>query len=61
IDKISKELSKVTKKLSNEDFLAKAPEEIIEIEKVKARELKAKHDKLGKSLIRIKKLVSEVR
>ena len=61
IDKISKELSKVTKKLSNEDFLAKAPEEIIEIEKVKARDLKEKQDKLGKSLIRIKKLVSEVR
>ena len=61
IDKISRELSKVTKKLSNEDFLAKAPEEIIEIEKVKARDLKEKQDKLGKSLIRIKKLVSEVR
>jgi len=60
IEKISKDLSKVAKKLSNEDFLAKAPDDIIEVEKVKAKDLQEKQEKLGKSLSRIKKLVSEV-
>jgi len=60
IEKISKDLSKVAKKLSNEDFLAKAPDDIIEAEKVKAKDLQEKQEKLGKSLSRIKKLVSEV-
>jgi len=60
IDKISKDLTKVTKKLSNEDFLTKAPEDILEREKVKARDLKAKQEKLETSLDRIKKLISEV-
>ncbi len=60
IDKISRDLTKVNKKLSNEDFLAKAPEDIIEKEKLKASELKAKQEKLEKNRSRIKKLVSEV-
>jgi len=60
IDKIMRDLTRVTKKLSNEDFLAKAPEDIIEIEKVKAKDLKEKQGKLETSLERIKKLVLEV-
>lgn len=60
IDKIFKELAKVTKKLSNEDFLAKAPEAIIERERLRARGLKEKQEKLKRSLSRVKKLVSEV-
>jgi valyl-tRNA synthetase len=60
IKKILKDLAKVTKKLSNEDFLAKAPESIIEREKLRARDLKEKHEKLMKSLNRIRKFVSEV-
>jgi len=60
INKILKDLAKGTKKLSNEDFLKKAPKDILEREKVKARDLKAKQEKLVKSLDRIKKLISEV-
>lgn len=59
INKMIKDLAKITKKLSNEDFLAKAPEDVIEKEKVRARDLKEKQEKLGKSLSRVKKLVSE--
>ena len=61
ISKILKDLAVITKKLSNEDFLAKAPEDIIEKEKLKASDLKEKQEKLEKSLDRIKKLIPEVK
>jgi valyl-tRNA synthetase len=61
IGKTMKDLASVNKKLSNEDFLAKAPEDIIEKEKVKAGDLKEKQEKLEKGLNRIKELVSEVK
>jgi valyl-tRNA synthetase len=61
IGKTMKDLDSVNKKLSNEDFLAKAPEDIIEKEKVKAGDLKEKQEKLEKGLNRIRKLVSEVK
>ena len=61
IGKTMKDLASVNKKLSNEDFLAKAPEDIIEKEKVKAGDLKEKQEKLEKGLNRIRKLVSEVK
>ncbi len=61
IGKTMKDLASVNKKLSNEDFLAKAPEDIIEKEKVKAGDLKEKQEKLEKGLNRIRELVSEVK
>jgi valyl-tRNA synthetase len=61
IGKTMKDLDSVNKKLSNEDFLAKAPEDIIEKEKVKAGDLKEKQEKLEKGLNRIRELVSEVK
>ncbi len=61
IGKTMKDLDSVNKKLSNEDFLAKAPEDIIEKEKVKAGDLKEKQGKLEKGLNRIRELVSEVK
>jgi len=61
IGKTIKDLASVTKKLSNEDFLKKAPEDIIEKEKIKAGDLKERQEKLEKSLDRIKKLISEVK
>ncbi|NOQ85495.1 MAG: valine--tRNA ligase, partial [Deltaproteobacteria bacterium] len=60
IGKTMKDLDSVNRKLSNEDFLAKAPEDIIEKEKVKAGDLKEKQGKLEKGLNRIRELVSEV-
>jgi len=61
IGKTMKDLASVNKKLSNEDFLAKAPEDIIEKEKVKAGDLKEKQEKLEKGFNRIRELVSEVK
>jgi len=60
IDKILRDLTRVTKKLSNEEFLTKAPKTILEREKTKARDLKEKRNKLEKNLDRINKLISEV-
>ena len=61
IGKTMKDLASVNKKLSNEDFLAKAPEDIIEKEKVKAGDLKEKQEKLEKGFNRIRELISEVK
>ena len=61
IGKTIKDLASVAKKLSNEDFLKKAPEDIIEKEKIKSGDLKERQEKLEKSLDRIKKLISEVK
>ncbi|MEW6095863.1 MAG: valine--tRNA ligase [bacterium] len=56
-ERLSKELSKVEKeltllrlKLANEDFVTKAPDEIVTKERQKLEEIIAKHDKLIKSL-----------
>ena len=59
INKLEKDLAMVTKKLSNEDFLRKAPQDIIEKEKSKARDVNEKREKLLTSLDRIHKLISE--
>ncbi|BDU49966.1 valine--tRNA ligase [Haliovirga abyssi] len=48
--KFEKELDRVTKKLSNEKFLGKAPADIVEKEKNKEKEFIEKLDKLKKSL-----------
>jgi valyl-tRNA synthetase len=59
INKLEKDLATVSKKLSSEDFLRKAPHDIIEKEKSKAREVNEKREKLLTSLNRIHKLISE--
>jgi valyl-tRNA synthetase len=59
INKLEKDLATVTGKLSSEDFLRKAPHDIIEKEKSKAQEITEKREKLLTSLNRIYKLISE--
>ena len=59
INKLEKDLATVTGKLSSEDFLRKAPHDIIEKEKSKAQEVTEKREKLLTSLNRIHKLISE--
>jgi valyl-tRNA synthetase len=59
INKLEKDSATVTKKLSNEEFLRKAPQDIIEKEKNKAREVNEKREKLLTSLNRIHKLIAE--
>jgi valyl-tRNA synthetase len=59
INKLEKDLATVTRKLSSEDFLRKAPPDIIEKEKSKAQEVTEKREKLLTSLNRLYKLISE--
>ena len=59
INKIKKERATVTKKLSNESFLSKAPPDIIAKEKNKEQDLGEKQEKLETSLNRIRKLLAE--
>ena len=53
IAKVDKELTFVRKKLSNEDFLAKAPQEIVEKEKQRRQDLIDKEQKLSTGLARL--------
>ena len=59
INKIQKELATVTKKLSSESFLSKAPPDIIAKEKNKEQDLGDQQEKLQASLNRIHKLIAE--
>jgi len=59
INKLEKDLATVTKKLSSEDFLRKAPRDIIEKEKSKGQEINEKRERLLASLNRIHKLIAE--
>jgi len=61
IAKIDEELVFLTKKLANENFLSRAPEAIIEKERLKTRELREKRDTLEEGLNRIKKFILEAR
>ena len=61
IAKIDEELVLLTKKLANEDFLSRAPEAIIEKERLKTRALREKRDTLEEGLNRIKKFILETR
>ncbi len=54
INKLTSELTPVLKKLSNEDFLSKAPEEVVEKVKDKQTLLQEKQQKLQANLDRIK-------
>jgi len=52
--KIEKESAFVMKKLSNEQFLSKAPPEVVQEVKEKALEFRAQREKLEESLNKIK-------
>jgi valyl-tRNA synthetase len=56
IEKIDKEFKLINKKLLNEDFIENAPDEIVEKERRKAKELVEKRDKLKKSLENIERI-----
>ncbi|MEX1034022.1 MAG: valine--tRNA ligase [Cellvibrionaceae bacterium] len=56
IDKRNKELKQVEGKLNNANFVDKAPADVVDKEKVKARELGAALEKLESQLTRIKDL-----
>ncbi len=59
--KIQKDLGDITRKLSNRDFLAKAPEAVIEKEKARSQELIETRDKLQTNLERIEAFIQEGR
>ncbi|MBW1710729.1 MAG: valine--tRNA ligase [Deltaproteobacteria bacterium] len=56
LEKIEKEITRSNKKLANEDFLAKAPVEVVTREKEKGKVLKEKREKLAKNLDRVEAL-----
>jgi valyl-tRNA synthetase len=56
--KIEKDITFVGRKLSNEQFLAKAPQEVVEEEREKAGQLQGRREKLGESLRRINEALS---
>jgi valyl-tRNA synthetase len=53
IDKVDQELSKVNKKLSNEDFIKKAPKDVVKKEKERMATLVSKRDRVKESLDRL--------
>ena len=55
--KIEKESGFVMKKLSNEHFLSKAPQEIVQEVKEKALEFHTQREKLEESLNKIKEMI----
>jgi len=56
--KAEKESAFVMKKLSNEQFLSKAPPEVVQEVKEKALEFRAQREKLEESLNRIKEMLA---
>jgi valyl-tRNA synthetase len=56
--KIEKESAFVVKKLSNEQFLSKAPPEVVEEVKGKAKEFLTEREKLEESLNKIKEMLN---
>ena len=55
--KIEKESAFIVKKLSNEQFLSKAPPEVVQEVKEKASEFRTQREKLEKSLNKIKEMM----
>jgi valyl-tRNA synthetase len=53
IAKISKDIELFSKKLSNKNFVNKAPREVVEKDSAKLEEFRAKRDKLEKSLVKL--------
>ena len=56
LDKADKEITRIDKKLSNEQFLAKAPEDVVEAEREKRAEAEQLKDKIGLALQRLAEL-----
>jgi valyl-tRNA synthetase len=56
LEKNTKELNGILKRLNNDSFLEKAPEEVIEKVKAQHEELKEKQDKITVNLDRVKNL-----
>jgi valyl-tRNA synthetase len=56
LEKIAKEVVKLEKKLSNENFLKKAPKEVVEKNRKELQELQELHTKLSKTLEQLKNL-----
>jgi valyl-tRNA synthetase len=56
LEKNTKELNSILKRLNNDSFLEKAPEEVIEKVKAQHEELKEKQDKITVNLDRVKNL-----
>ena len=59
VGKVEDELARVQKKLSNNDFLAKAKDEVVEKERQKASQFEEKIKTLRGSLERIQELQAE--
>ena len=57
IDKVTKELVSVSKRLSNDSFLEKAPQDVVEKVKEQQKGLEEKNDRLAENLARIKKMM----
>jgi valyl-tRNA synthetase len=57
--RIEKESTFVLKKLSNEQFLSKAPPEVVEEVKEKALEFRSQREKLEESLNKIKEMIGQ--
>ena len=56
LTRLETEAARIGKKLNNEDFLSRAPEEVVEKEKLKYDEVKARMDKVRESIDRIRNL-----
>jgi len=56
LDKLEKDIIKSNKKLANEDFLKKAPQEVVTKEKERVALLDARRDKLAVNLARVEEL-----
>ncbi len=59
LDKISRDLMKTEKKLANQEFLKKAPENVVEKEKAKQKEMIGAIEKLKKNLTQINEFIQE--
>ena len=56
LEKMAKEIEKLEKKLSNENFLTRAPKEVVEKNKEELKELKELHAKLSSTLEQLKNM-----
>ena len=56
IDKVVKDIDFVAKKLNNQKFISRAPEEIVKKEKDKEKMLKQKEAKLRENIARMNRL-----
>ena len=59
IEKLNADIARVDAKLGNPNFVARAPEEIIEEEKEKREEAQARKAKLAEALERLKTSISD--